>query len=171
MATTDAPKRRPLADIAEDIYRLLTDAEGDVTDLGDVLDKLDCEFTDKVQAYVIVLVRLENERRLLDDLSAYYEQKSDARERQHTNLKERLKNALLTTDKTKIKTATTTVWIQETTALQLLPGWADRHWPSSPYVKVEEVRTADKKGIREALERGEQVPDAELVTNKHLRFS
>lgn len=167
---TDAPKRRPLADIAEDIYRLLTDAEGDVTDLGDVLDKLELEFEDKCEACVVVLLRLEAEQHANLTLAEHYQDRADARKREHANLRERLKNAMLTTDKTKIKTATTTVWLQETVALELADGWADRN-QSSPFVVERSTFHAVKAGIREALERGEDVPEAKLVTNKHLRYS
>lgn len=165
-------KTRPLHDIVEEMLLILEASEGEVTP---ALDAVAEEFERKCEAYTHVIRRVEAESKAFlameKQLSEYYLGKATARANTGAVLRERLKQSLLTTGVSKLKCPTTTVWLQETTKLDLPPDWAERHWPSSPYVKVREDRQPDKAAISAALERGEAVPDAKLVTNKHVRWS
>lgn len=170
---TDPQKRRPLAEISEDIYRIIRDAEetdGDLTASEPLLDALDLEFADKAEAYVAVLRRLDAEADACKSLTAHYAAREVARRNQHASLKARLMNALTTVGVTELKTPTCKVWLQESASLELSEEWFASH-RDGPFVEERTTLLPRKNLIKASLLAGADIPGARIVINKHLRHS
>jgi hypothetical protein len=101
-------------------------------------------------------------------MASFYSARVEAPERAIDRLKERLKGALEAVAVEKLKTPTCTVWLQESSSVDVDPKTVIQHYGIDHEftdIAVSVVKTT----IRHALERGEVVEGAKLVTTKHLR--
>lgn len=161
----EAPKRRTLHAIVDELLAAIDDAGGEVTA---AVDGLGLELEDKVEAYRAVMFQLEQESSAFDGLAHAYKQKSAARDNQITALKFRLEQALDAAGIQKLKTRTCAAYFQNTSSVfveseqKFLDSAEDRFVVVKQYV--------NKTAVKEALEAGEAVDGAELRTKRHLRF-
>jgi hypothetical protein len=184
-AAAAKPKRRALAEIVEELYNAVQDAEGDIDlELDIKLEALGLELEDKAEAYVAVMRRLEAEAKEFARLSEYfatlYDAKQSARLKQRDNLKQRLFGALLVVGVTELKTKTTKVWMQETERLEVVGDEYETHVNplecaelSSWVVEPVPTKKLDRAALKAALlsDNPPQLTYARIVRPKHLRYS
>ena len=159
-----APKqRRPLMSIVDAMLQNIEENDGAVTD---ELDALELELADKVDAYKAVTLQLEAEAKALKDVAANYATRAKARENAAEALRERLAYAMQLAGIDNIKGQTCKASFRSSTSVRLADEAAFMVGCEDRFVKV--TSTLRKQALKEALEAGEKVDGAELVTTRHL---
>jgi len=159
---------RTLLDITEDLQALddlLSEVEGDITGVEGTVDawlaELENDLTGKVDNYaaLITAMNARAEVRKAEADRLYQRAKVDANNARF--LRERLKFALELRGITKLETPRYRVGVAK--AGGAVPVViTDQSILPSDFIRVTEVREADKDSIRKALEAGQQVAGASL---------
>src|SRR5262245_4427712 len=161
------PKRRPLFEIVNDLLNHIAASGGEVTD---AIDALDLELQDKAEAYVAVIRQLQSEVTALDDLVHQYRVKMERKGNAAAAMRERLAAALERAGCDKIETPTCKAYFAVTTHVQL-----DHPDAFAALADPRFVRNADPSAnlaaVKAAIQAGETVPGAQLVTARHLRIA
>lgn len=164
-AAMEQPKKRTLSAIVDEMLDVIDESDGQVTAR---IDELGLELNDKVEAYGAVIARLKAEKAVFASLIESYEEKVQARENQIVGLIFRLANAMEAVGVDKLKTPTCTAYFQRSTAVRIPDE--DAFAFSAPDRFVVTTHRPNKKAIRDALDAGEVVEGAELITTRSLRL-
>jgi hypothetical protein len=164
-AIAEQPKKRSLASIVDEMLDVIDESDGQVTAR---IDELGLELDAKVEAYGAVIARLKAEKAAITALIEGYEQKVQARENQIVGLIFRLAGAMEAVGVDKLKTPTTTAYFQKSTAVRIPDE--DAFAFNAPDRFVVTTHRPNKKAIRDALDAGEAVEGAELITTRSLRL-
>lgn len=162
---TDKPQKRRLTDIVDELLRAIDDADGEVTAR---VDELELDLEAKAEAYGAVIARLKAEKEAFQTLIDGYEEKVTARDNQITGLIFRLANAMESVGIDKLKTPTCTAYFQKSTAVRIPDE--DAFAFNAPDRFVVTTHRPNKKAIRDALDAGEVVEGAQLITTRSLRL-
>lgn len=157
--------RRPLFEIVSDLLQQIAAAEGEVTD---AIESLDLELQDKTEAYCVVIRQLEAEGEAYNNLAHEYALKSGRRNEAADNLRQRLAGALQRAGVEKMTTPTAKAWFATSTQVRVddeatFSALADeRFWTVETKV--------NRRALKTAMDAGEVIPGATLVTNRYLRI-
>ena len=148
----------------QDLYQLAIDEEIDTQVFEDTLEGLKGELEIKTSGYINVIQQLDMEAKKADELMHQFELKRDLRKDRINRLKSMLLDAMIKTDNLTLDTGEYTVKVVNNGGVE--PMIIDGEVPES-MCKV--ILEPDKKRIREAIEKGEDVPYAHLMPRgKHL---
>lgn len=163
---TQAPARRSLRSIVDEMLDLIDASDGEVTD---AIEELELSVEGKVEAYAAVIKQWAAEGQALEDLAHSYKQKAARRDEQIARLKARLAAQLERIGVDKLKTKTVTAFFKESESVEI---YSDADFTvfhrSSVYVVTK--HSPDKRVIKEALDRGQAVEGASIKTTRSLQL-
>lgn len=158
---------RPLLAIVDDILAAIDRTDPDTgevpADAAAQLDALELPLATKAMAYHLAGARLRADEDACREMAAKLTRRAQARARDRQQLDDRMKLALLKLGQS-IKAPTVTAYLQSSTSVEIIGDVPDKFCT----VKVE--RVPDKRAIKAALEAGQQLPFATLVTSNSVRY-
>lgn len=163
---TQAPARRSLRSIVDEMLERIDAADGEVTD---AIEELELSVEGKVEAYAAVIKQWAAEGQALEDLAHSYKQKAARRDEQIARLKQRLAAQLERIGVDKLKTKTVTAFFKESESVEIADEVAfcvlHRHT-----VFVRTKLSPDRPAIKEALDRGLSYEGASIKTTRSLQL-
>ena len=167
--TADAPLARSLPELAAELVDAACAIDPDTgevpADASAKLDALSVSIADKAAAYSIADAQLRADEDTCRRLAAQLTDRARARAYARMRLNERMHRVLALLGRP-INASTVTAYLHPQRSVELLPGVAVPD--DCCMVRVE--RKPDLRAIKAALERGEQLPFARLVTEYHVRY-
>lgn len=161
-----APARRSLRQIVDELLTLIEDVEGEV---NDEIDQLELSVEQKVEAYAAVDRQWAAEQMAFKDLEHAYKEKAARREQLRDKLRERLQTQLQRLGVETLKTKTVTASFRTTESVEI----ADEAsfigaYRSTPLVRTKE--SPDKAAIKAILDSGVKVSFASIKTTRSLQL-
>lgn len=161
-----APARRSLRSIVDEMLERIDAADGEVTD---AIEELELSVEGKVEAYAAVIKQWAAEGQALEDLALSYKQKASRRYEQIARLKARLSAQLDRIGVAKLKAKTVTAFFKESESVVIDDEAAfcvlHRHT-----VLVRTKHSPDKVEVKEQLDRGQAVEGASIKTTRSLQL-
>lgn len=170
----NAPTAKPtLYQLVDSLLAALDQCDRDTgevpPDVAVVLDIVSGSLADKIEACAAVIARLEAEEAACKEMAASYAAKEKARGNEVARVKSYVLEQMQRAKLARSKGAVHTVWLAESkrvdvTDVRLLEG--------SRFMRVVPAKhEPDKKAIKAALDAGEAVDGARLVTDEHVRWT
>jgi hypothetical protein len=161
-----APARRSLRSIVDELLTLIDDVEGEV---NDEIEQLQLSVEQKVEAYAVVIKQWAAEGQAFEDLAKRYKENAARRDEQIARLKARLAAQLERLGVDRLKTKTVTAFFKESESVDLddEAAFCVLHRQT---VFVRTKLSPDKPAIKEALDRGLSYEGASIKTTRSLQL-
>lgn len=167
---TTALQKQSLYNIRIDHLALMQEIQyndGELTpELEEALQLNEQEFEDKALSYGFVIKSLDDQLELIDKEFARLDKIREKIDRTKTKVKEVLSEAMQQFGFDKIETPLLKLSFIKRDAVEII----DENLIPAEFIKVKQVESVDKIGIKAALKEGVNVPGAELVKNKSLQI-
>lgn len=148
-----------LATNYEKLQQLVETGEFSPEDIADTLEGIEGELGDKLDAIMHHVRNIEGQAKTLDEESKRLSDRKKSFENQAKNLKEYALNCLLASGLDKLKTTKNTFTARAGVVRVIIDNEA---LLPDELVDVQTITAPDKKGIKEALENGIEIPGAHL---------
>lgn len=166
LTPSGAPRaRRRLVDIVNDLLTLIDEAEGEVTDM---IDALDLELEDKVEACHVVIQHKKAQAEGFAKLEKSYKARKATCEKAAEDLKERVALQLAKAGVDKLQAQTCTAYFQSSESVVIADEEKFLATAEDRFVKV--TQSPKLAEVKKAIDAGELVDGAEVKTSRSLRF-
>jgi predicted nuclease with TOPRIM domain len=140
--------------------------------ISDTLESLDGEFEDKINSIACFIKGLDGEISLLKTEADNLKQRAESKSKKADNLRRYIFEAMKSLDKSKIETAQNVISVKKNPpkveVSENFITWANYERPQ--LVRIKSSFEPDKAAIKEALNKGEQIPYCQLVQEESLNI-
>jgi len=162
--TTEAPKRRSLFEITQQLIAAIEESGGEITD---AIDALGLDLRDKTEAYRAVILQYEAECRACKETAEWYAKRGAAKCKNAERLRERLLDSMRTLGQASIQTATCKAYLSKSERVDIADEAAFcATWPQY----VSRTVKPDRKAIKLAIESGTELEGASIVESFSVQF-